>query len=137
MASVEVVCPNEAAHTAMQNINQAHEFAIVRTLKKPGKRRPITESTEANTPTSSEQFYAMAKCPGGMPSPPRQPQLSRTRVSMFVVQKEMLLIHPRRHRHVEKSDHHLVVGLISPGNRAVGIGVMSVVAGVVVPGDCL
>jgi hypothetical protein len=38
---------------------------------------------------------------------------------------------------VEKADHHFVVGLIAPADGAVGIGVVRIVFGVVIPGDGL
>ena len=39
--------------------------------------------------------------------------------------------------YVEKSDHHFVVGLIAPADGGVGIGIVGIIFGIVVPGDGL
>ena len=51
--------------------------------------------------------------------------------------KNFHFIHACRHRHIEKSHHHFVVGLITPLDRAFRIGVVRIATGVVVPGDSL
>ena len=38
---------------------------------------------------------------------------------------------------VEETDHHLVVGLISPAHGDAGIGIVGIIFGIVVPGDGL
>src|ERR1700693_2177313 len=46
-------------------------------------------------------------------------------------------VHSGGDRDVEKSDHHFIVGLIAPADCYVGVGIMWIVFGIVVPRDGL
>ena len=51
--------------------------------------------------------------------------------------EELVFVEVRRNCDIEEADHHLIVGLIAPLYRAVGIGIVFVMSGVVVPGNGL
>src|SRR5579864_4444159 len=51
--------------------------------------------------------------------------------------EEVLLIYMGGHSYIEKAHHHFVVSLISPRDRTVGIGIVSIVRGIVIPGNSL
>ena len=55
----------------------------------------------------------------------------------LVAHEELLFIHVGGDSDVEEADHHLFVGLAAPADFYVGIGIMRVVLGVVVPRDGL
>src|SRR5690348_6281276 len=55
----------------------------------------------------------------------------------ILTRKELMLIHGRGYRHIEEAHHHLVVSLIAPDHGAVGIRIVWIVGGVVVPRDGL
>src|SRR5579863_621014 len=54
-----------------------------------------------------------------------------------VPDKKRFLVHRGSHGNIEKSYHHLFVGLISPANRRLRIGVVRIIARIVVPRDSL
>jgi hypothetical protein len=62
---------------------------------------------------------------------------SRRSRKKSVALEEAGLVDGSRNGDIEESDHHLVVGLVSPADGAFGIGIVGVVAGIVVPGDGL
>ena len=49
----------------------------------------------------------------------------------------MGLVEIGAHCYVEEADHHFIVGLIAPANGGVGIGIVGIIFGIVVPGDGL
>src|SRR5215467_1638270 len=56
-------------------------------------------------------------------------------ITLLLPDEEMFFIHLSRDRNVKETDHHLVVGLFTPLDRTVGIGVVRIVLGIVIPGD--
>src|SRR5438477_8390221 len=54
-----------------------------------------------------------------------------------VALKELVLVHSGRYGDVEEAHHHFIVGLVSPGHRAVWVGIVRIVGGIVVPRDGL
>src|SRR5277367_2581246 len=51
--------------------------------------------------------------------------------------EEVGLVEIGAHGYVEEADHHFVVGLIAPADGGVGIGIVRIILGIVVPGDGL
>src|SRR5579871_1107075 len=51
--------------------------------------------------------------------------------------EELFLAHAGGDGYVEEAHHHLVPGLVAPNHSSIGIGIMRVVGGVVVPGNRL
>ena len=49
----------------------------------------------------------------------------------------MGLVEIGAHCYVEEANHHFVVGLIAPANGGIGIGIVRIIFGIVVPGDGL
>src|SRR6185437_15540323 len=55
----------------------------------------------------------------------------------WMASEKLLLAHAGGNGHVEKADHHFIPGLLAPDHGGVGIGIVRVVCGIVVPGDGL
>src|SRR5262244_634790 len=54
-----------------------------------------------------------------------------------LAEEELPLIDTCGHGNIKESNHHLVVGLITPLHRTVWVGIVGIIARVVIPGDRL
>src|SRR5712692_3250416 len=106
-------------------------------------KAPILQSSTAlsvwmNCGTARSQTANSTRAPCPIePCLPLGAGLSANFLLLFCPDEKVLLVHPSRHRDVEKSHHHFVVGLLAPAYLCICIRIVGVCFRIVVPRDRL